>query len=172
MTSPFCLPAVLHPPLTGRDAVVDAMYRCVMAFDTTDAALFESSFMLDGVFEVNGRAMRGLSEIHATGLALIFKLDTTHLVTNIRVHMKTGITKVGAAEENEASLTATVLSQHFIEGKGMEPNQERLMSGSLYRAELGIDVDGLWKFRHLLIKSTWVEGNYSVVGGKFSEEGL
>lgn len=171
MTSPFSLPAVLNPPLTGREAVADALYRCVMAFDTTDTALFDSSFMPDGVFEVNERAMEGLPAIHATGLALVFKLDTTHLVTNVRVHMRTGTTKAGAAEENEASLTAAVLVQHFAGGKGMEPDQKSLMSGSLYRAELTRDMDGLWKFRHLQIKSTWVQGDYSVIGDNFSEIG-
>lgn len=45
MTSPFSLPAVLNPPMTSREAVVDALYRCVMAFDTPDTALFDSSFM-------------------------------------------------------------------------------------------------------------------------------
>ena len=86
--------------------------------------------------------------------------------------MRTGTTKAGAAEEeNEASLTATVLSQHFAGGKGMEPGQKNLMSGSLYRGELTRDMDGLWKFRHLQIKSTWVQGDYSVIGGNFSEMG-
>jgi hypothetical protein len=170
MASIFSLPATLNPPMTGREAVIDALYRCVMAFDTGDTALFDSSFMPDGVFEVNGRAMTGLPEIHATGLALILSVDTTHLVSNVRVHMRTGTIEAGdVKEENEASLTATVLSQHFAGSKGMELDQKNLMSGSLYRAELTRDIDGLWKFRHLLIKSTWVQGDYSVVGGKFSE---
>lgn len=171
MKSQFCLPAALNPSMTGRQAVADALYRCVMAFDTNNTALFDSSFMPDGVFEVNKRPMKGLPEIHATGLALIFSLDTTHLVSNVRVHMRTGTTKAGTAaeEENEASLTATVLSQHFAGGKGMEPGQNNLMSGSLYRAELTMDSDGLWKFMHLQIESTWVQGDYSVVGGNFSE---
>ncbi|TVY39481.1 hypothetical protein LSUB1_G003540 [Lachnellula subtilissima] len=169
MTSPFTLPASLNPPMTGREAVVDALYRCVMAFDTNDTALFDSSFMPNGVFEVNGRAMEGLPKIHATGLALIFSVDTTHLVSNVRVHIRTGTMKDGAAEEKEASLTATGLSQHFAGGKGMEPGQNNLMGGSLYRAELTRDMDGLWKFRHLQIKSTWVQGDYSIVGGPLSE---
>ena len=171
MTSQFSLPAVLNPPMSGREAVVDALHRCVVAFDTNDTALFDSSFMPDGVLEINGRPLKGLPEIHAKGLALVFKVDTTHLVTNLRVHMKTGTTKPGDAEENEASLTATALAQHFAEGKGMEPGQKNLMSGSLYRGELARDTDGLWKFKHLLIKSTWVQGDYSVIGGNFSEQG-
>ncbi|KAH7175232.1 hypothetical protein EDB81DRAFT_769484 [Dactylonectria macrodidyma] len=171
MASLFSLPAVLNPPLTSREAVVDALYRCAMAFDTNDAALFDSTFMPDGVFEINGRAMNGLPEIHATGLALIFNVDTTHFVTNVRVHMPTGATKAGAAgdEAHEASLTATVLSQHFAQGKGMEPDQKDLMSGSLYRGELVRDSDGLWKFAQLQIKSTWAQGDWNIVGGKFSE---
>ncbi|TVY44842.1 hypothetical protein LCER1_G008920, partial [Lachnellula cervina] len=156
---------------TSREAVTDALHRCVLAFDTADTALFDSSFMPNGVFEVNGRAMEGRSAIHATGLALIFSLDTTHLVSNVRVDMKTG---PAVEEGNEASLTATVLSQHFAGGMGMgmEPDQKNLMGGSLYRAELIRDVDGLWKFKHLLIKSTWVQGDYSVVKkGDFGEMG-
>ncbi|KAH8886547.1 hypothetical protein GQ53DRAFT_796707 [Thozetella sp. PMI_491] len=156
MASPFSLPAALNPPLTGREAVADALYRCAMAWDTTDAALFDSAFMPDGVFEVNGRAMKGLPEIHATGLALIDSVDTTHFVTN--------------GDVNEASLTATVLSQHFALGKGMELGQNSLMGGSLYRGELTRDTDGLWKFKHLNIKSSWVDGDYSVIGGNFAEK--
>ncbi|TVY42688.1 hypothetical protein LOCC1_G006957 [Lachnellula occidentalis] len=171
MSSSFCLPAILNPPMTSREAVIDALYRCVTAFDSADTALFDSSFMPDGVLEINGRAMQGLPEIHTTGLALVFSVDTTHLVSNMRVHLKTGSTQAGAAEGgNEASLTATVLAQHIAGGKGMEPGQNSLMSGSLYRAELIRDMDGLWKFKHLQIKATWVQGDYSVIGGNFSEQ--
>ena len=161
MGSPFTLPAIFTPPLTGREAVIDALHRCVLAFDTNNPALFDSTFTADGIFEINGRAMIGLPEIHATGLVLVFSVDTTHLVSNVRVNMKT---------EDEASLTATVLAQHFAGGKGMEADQKNLLSGSLYRAELIRGVDGLWKFKHLLIKSTWVQGDYSVIGGNFSEQ--
>lgn len=79
---------------------------------------------------------------------------------------------MGAEKEDRASLTATVLAQHFAGGKGMEPVQKNLMSGCLYRGKLVRDVhDGLWKFWSLKIKATWVQGDYSVVGGNFSEMG-
>jgi hypothetical protein len=52
----------------------------------------------------------------------------------------------------------------------MEPNQKYLMSGSLYRAELGKETDGLWKFTKLCIRSTWTEGDYSLMGGEFSKD--
>ncbi|KAL6689927.1 hypothetical protein J3F84DRAFT_398750 [Trichoderma pleuroticola] len=162
MTTSFSLPAALNLPISSSASVADALYRCALAWDTNDKALFDSSFMPDGIFEVNDHAMKGLPEIHATGLSLIFKLDTTHIVTNVRVQM---------GEEREASLTATVLVQHFVKGKGMEPGQRSLMSGSLYRAELANDTDGLWKFKHLRIKSIWVEGDYSIIEDNFGEVG-
>lgn len=74
-------------------------------------------------------------------------------------------------EESEASLTATVLSQHFAGGKGLEPGEKNLMGGSLYRGELKRDVDGLWKFWELKIKSIWMQGDFSVVGGIPNKEG-
>jgi hypothetical protein len=167
MATPFTLPAVLSPPLTNREAVADAMYRCALAFDTNDAVLFDSTFMPDGVFDVNGHAMTGLPDIHTTGLALIFSVDTTHMITNMRVHTKTDTTK----EQTEASLTATVLSQHFTKDKGMEPDQKNLMAGSLYRGDLVKDTDGLWKFKSLVVKACWASGDWAVVGGNFSEMG-
>ncbi|KAM6484885.1 hypothetical protein HDV62DRAFT_388852 [Trichoderma sp. SZMC 28011] len=162
MASPFSLPATLNLPTSSSESVADAIYRCALAWDTDDAALFDSSFMPDGIFEVNDHTMKGLHEIHSKGLALIFKLDTTHIVTNVRVQMR---------EESEASMTATVLVQHFAKGKGMEPGQRSLMSGSLYCAELANDTDGLWKFKHLKIRSIWVEGDYSIIEDNFSEVG-
>jgi hypothetical protein len=145
-----------------------------MAFDTDDTALFDSSFMPDGIFDVNGRAMQGLSDIHDAGLSLIFSLDTTHLTTNVRVHMNTGTTEVDSVKEreaSEASLTSTVLSQHFAKDKGMAPGQPSLMAGSLYRGDLARDADGLWKFKHLQIKSIWAEGDWSLVGVNVNEGG-
>lgn len=169
MSSSYTLPANLGPSLIGRDAVADAMHRCATAFDTDDVELFNSSFMPDGVFEVNGNAMKGLPTIRTSGLAIIFDLDTTHLVTNVRVSIPTEPTRAGVTqgeeEESKASLTATVLSQHYAKGKGLETDQKSLMAGSLYRGDLTRDKDGLWKFSHLRIKSIWMEGDNSVVSG-------
>lgn len=161
MALSYSLPIVLSPPPTGREAVADALYRCLTAFDLDDETLFDSSFMPDGIFEINGRPMKGLTEIHNTGLTLVKRVDTTHMATNVRVHMKT---------ETEASVTCTVLSQHYPKGKGMEPNQKSLMAGNLYRGELCKEATGLWKFQVLQIKSMWAEGDWEVLGGRFDDQ--
>lgn len=51
--------------------------------------------MPNGVLEFNGHAVTGLPETHATAFALIFKLDTTHLATNVRIHARTGGVETG-----------------------------------------------------------------------------
>lgn len=87
-----------------------------------------------------------------------------HLVSNLRIHFHPG------EEGTRASLTATVLSQHFRKGKGLECGQKELMAGSLYRGELRREGDGsgLWKFEELRIGSLWMEGEMGVLSGEAS----
>lgn len=144
MASSFVLPVVLNPPLTDREAVIDVLYRCCVSFDTNDKDLFDSTFLATGVFVINGNSSNGLPKIHASTLKQIFSVDTSHMVSNVRVDIK---------DDHEASLTATVLSQHFAGGKGMESDEKHLMGGTLYRGDLTRDVDGLWKFKLLTLKS-------------------
>lgn len=170
------LPAVLSPPLPDREAVIDALYRCCLAWDTNDQALSDTVFTPDAVLTLNGASMTGLDEIRNKCNALIFTLDTTHLVGNLRVTFPTN------APDRMASITATVIAQHFARGKGfdlapeggreggstaMMNHNRHLMSGTLYSGDLVKDrTDGLWKFSMLTIHPNWVEGHFSVVGGR------
>ncbi|KXJ91862.1 hypothetical protein Micbo1qcDRAFT_223961 [Microdochium bolleyi] len=170
------LPAALSPPLPDREAVVDALFRCCQAWDTNDKALFDTSFTSDAVLNLNGRSTTGLEEIHSVCNSIIFRVDTTHLATNVRVHFPS------EHDQQKVSLTATVIAQHFAGGKGMDltpdaddqgpqpMNRNRhLMSGALYSGDLVKGgPDGLWKFTRLSVKPNWVEGHFSVVGGVFS----
>ncbi|KAH8803489.1 hypothetical protein F5884DRAFT_508341 [Xylogone sp. PMI_703] len=152
------LPAALSPPLNDRDAISDALYRCVLGFDTGDAALFDSAFALDASFSINGRLSEGLPAIHRDCFDVIAKLDTTHFITNIRINI--------IDNGSKASLTASALSQHYREGKGLEANETRLLAGSLYRIELVKAADDkLWKIQDLKMKSTWAEGDWGVLTG-------
>lgn len=167
------LPAVLNSPLADREAVIDALYRCCLAWDTNDQALSDTVFTADAVLTLNGASMTGLDQIRTKCNALIFTLDTTHLVGNPRVTFP-------AAAPEQASITATVIAQHFARGKRFDlaPEQEggtaammnhnrHLMSGTLYSGDLVKDrTDGLWKFSLLTIHPNWVEGHFSVVGGR------
>lgn len=37
------LPTTLTPALSSREAIADAIYRCVLGLDTNDSALFDSA---------------------------------------------------------------------------------------------------------------------------------
>lgn len=136
----MALPIAL-PSLSLREAVIDSLYRCVLGLDTADVALFDSAFTKDAILDINGKVMEGLNAIHTECYDLIAKLDTTHFVTNVRVDVKEG--------ESKASVTASVLAQHYRHEQGREPGATSLMAGSLYFVDcVKDDEDGLWKVRH------------------------
>ncbi|PLB54052.1 hypothetical protein P170DRAFT_504876 [Aspergillus steynii IBT 23096] len=161
MTTIPNLPPSLSPALTGREAISDAVFRFVQALDTSDLALFDSVFMPESTFEINGRLIEGLPALHTDCFEAISKLDTTHFVTNIRINI--------ADSATEASLTASALSQHYGGGKGMQPDQKRLLVGSLYYVDLvkdSGDENGLWKIKAFNMNSTWAEGDWGVLRGE------
>ncbi|CAG8907094.1 unnamed protein product [Penicillium egyptiacum] len=115
MASIPSLPAALNPALSGRDAIADVLYRCVLGLDTNDMALFDSSFTSTATFSINGKVSSGLPAIHTNCFEVVSKLDTTHFVTNIRINI--------ADSGVKAAATASALAQHYRGGKGHEPNE-------------------------------------------------
>ncbi|CDM35751.1 hypothetical protein DTO013E5_9259 [Penicillium roqueforti] len=155
MTS-FSLPAALTPTLSGRDAIADALYRCVLGLDTNDLALFDSAFTSTATFSIGDKTFSGLPAIHTDCFEVISKLDTTHFVTNIRINI--------ADSGVKAAATASALAQHYRGGKGNEPDQPRLMSGAQYYADLVKDNEsGLWKIEAFKMTLSWTEGDWGVM---------
>jgi hypothetical protein len=158
MTAIWSLPASLSPPLDTRGAITDALYRFVVGLDTSDAALFDSAFTEDVRFEVNGRVTESLATVRTNCYGPVSRLDTTHFVTNVRVNV--------ADAGLKASVSASVLAQHYRAGTGKEAGATRYMTGALYLADLvKDDADGLWKMNNLKMKSTWGEGDFGVLTG-------
>ncbi|KAK4861714.1 hypothetical protein LT330_003749 [Penicillium expansum] len=150
------LPASLTPALSDRDAVADALYRGVVAFDTADDALFKSALTDDAVLVLNGTVMEGYDAIYSQCYANIAKLDTNHFLTNMRINI---------TEESKAQVSCSALSQHYREGEGMKPDSDFLLAGGFYAVELVKDAgDGLWKIKHWTLKTTWGQGDWGVFG--------
>lgn len=151
------LPATLTPALSGREAVADALYRCVIAFDTADDALFKSALTTDAVLNLNGTIMEGYDTIYSQCYANIAKMDTNHFLTNMRINIIDG--------DSKAQVTCSALSQHYRGGEGMNHGSNFLFAGGLYWVELVKDSrDGLWKIKHWTLKSTWGRGDWGVFG--------
>ncbi|RFU24177.1 hypothetical protein B7463_g12160, partial [Scytalidium lignicola] len=157
-SSTLSLPASLSPALNVREAIADALYRCVLSFDTGDVSLFHSSMTKDATFDLNGRIMEGIEAIQAQCYDPVSKLDTTHFITNLRINVANGGTT--------ATITANALAQHYRTGTGKEPNATRLLTGSLYWLDVVKDEkEDLWKIKKWILKPTWFEGDFGVMTG-------
>ncbi|PYI09451.1 hypothetical protein BO78DRAFT_394926 [Aspergillus sclerotiicarbonarius CBS 121057] len=157
MSIPITLQA---PSLDTREAIVDALNRTVLSFDTGDVALFNSAFYPDATFALGDNVMKGRQSIHDNSFVNVAKLDTTHFLSNIRVSMVEGA-------ENKATLTASALAQHYRPGEGNKADATRLMSGSLYFVDVEKDeTDGLWKVKNWVMKLVWTEGDWGVMKGE------
>lgn len=153
------LPITLTPALSGREAVADAINRCVFGLDSADSALFRSAFTEDAVADLNGTIMDGQDAIYSQLYELIAKLDTTHFITNMRINV--------ADSGSKASATCSALAQHYRGGTGLEVGATHLLVGSLYWLDLTMDdKDGLWKIKAWKLKSTWDLGDWGVMTGK------
>jgi SnoaL-like domain len=146
--------------LTPREAITDAVYRAVISFDSNDVSLFNSAFIGEDVsMEVHGsdkRVVQGLSNIRTQVLAQVGPMDTSHIISNVRVDVKDGA--------DTASLTCYALAQHCPPGRGMELNGPKYLGAGEYWADLLRDEsDGLWKIKKLVIRVLWAQGDYSVM---------
>lgn len=145
--------------LPDREAIPDALYRSILGLDTSDKTIFESAWHKDATFIYEGmEPTHGRDNILNTTFQFIGAgLDTTHLVSNIRLDFKDGATT--------AKFTAHAMAQHYRKGEGRNPSATRFLTGNLYWVELAKDEsDGLWKMTKLDIKINWCEGDTSVLG--------
>lgn len=143
--------------LTLRDAVADALHRCVLGIDSNDHALFESACLTNeemvwvgGGFNVEGWA--AIKELFKR----LFVLVTTHTISNIRVKL--------ADDPNSASMTAHATSYHIWPEDAFKPEDTSYTASSLYNIDLvkGAD-DGLWKIKKWEAKVLWTTGDRAII---------
>ncbi|CAL5868636.1 uncharacterized protein PFLUO_LOCUS2863 [Penicillium psychrofluorescens] len=144
------------PSLSPREAIADALYRAVLALDTADLALLNSSLTPDVLFDMDGHTTEGLDAFQSQLYDKISKLDTTHFVNNLRINFVEGA--------SSATMTASVLSQHYRPNTGKVPGATYFMGGSLYFIDVvKDDTEGLWKIKSWRMKVTWTTGDPDVM---------
>ncbi|KAJ0418883.1 hypothetical protein BJY00DRAFT_287179 [Aspergillus carlsbadensis] len=153
------LPARLNPPLTGREAITDALSRFLIAFDTADETLFTSSITPTASMTINGDTTTGISDILSLRFSLIGKLDTTHHGTNLRINI--------GEDGKTAQAAGTMLSQHYRTGEGMAgPGKESMLLGNLIGAKFVRDEEEgpgeFWRIQSFVLQSNWAEGTWDV----------
>lgn len=157
-----------------RDEIVDALYRAVLGLDLNDLSLFTSAFSPDASTTFSMTFPNGQNVTHASVATIIQEifegigpLDTTHFLTNVRVHGPTA-----GAGGARARVSSSALAQHFRPREGGNVSLEgrtNLMSGSLYDVELK-EEDGLWRITNWAMRVIWLEGDMGVLSSGHSQQ--
>jgi hypothetical protein len=143
--------------LTPREAVADALHRCVLGIDTNDQDLFASACLTTGDMSVVAGpiTLEGWTAIKDFFLR-VFVLITTHITSNIRVELKDGA--------DTANMTAHAMSYHVRPEGAFKNEDTSYTASSLYDIDLVRDgTDGLWKIRKWDIKVLWTTGDRAVL---------
>ncbi|KAF4962265.1 hypothetical protein FSARC_9654 [Fusarium sarcochroum] len=144
---------------SDREAVPDALYRSILGLDTNDKEMFQSAWHKDASFVFDGTPpTEGIDAILNTTFAFVgAALDTTHMVSNVRIDLKDG--------SDTAKFTAHALARHYRKGEGKNPKAPRFLTGNIYFVDVARDEsDGVWKMKKLEIKMVWCEGDASLLG--------
>ncbi|KAG4291623.1 hypothetical protein FPRO06_13844 [Fusarium proliferatum] len=122
------LPAQLTGGLTEREAIGDALYRAVLAFDYSDEALLLSAITAEDIdAEMPGSTAHGVAEFKAAVFDRVSKLDTTHFLSNLRVNI---------ASSSTATATCSALAQHVRPRQGADPSSAKFTSGAFYTCDM------------------------------------
>lgn len=153
MASPVTLTA-----LTPREAIVDALHRCILGIDSNDHSLFESSCLKteDMTVLAGGYTIEGWTSINDFFKRLSVMV-THHITSNIRVELK---------NDNTASMTAHAVAYHVKPEDALKKEDASYTAASLYFIDLvRDDVDGLWKIKRWEIRTNWTTGDVAILHG-------
>jgi hypothetical protein len=145
--------------LSPREAVADALYRCVTGIDDHDQAVFESACLKsdDISFAAGERVVKGWDAINEYISTKIMTLKTLHCITNVRVNLK---------GPDTAYMTAHAIAYHYNTEDAFKPEGKPFTTAGLYFIDVVRDAsDGLWKINHWQLKLKWTDGDRAVITG-------
>lgn len=148
------------PSLTPREAVADALQRVLMAFDRNDKEMFESAFSGEVVLEIRDGglpdATYDLASLREELLNFIGSLDTTHMISNMRVYLEDNATS--------ASMSAFVLATHCPRGRGKDAKGPKYTVAEDHLIDLEKSYqDGLWKIKKWDLDVIWRNGDGTIM---------
>jgi SnoaL-like domain len=143
--------------LNPREAITDAVYRATLGFDHNDATIFNTAFVPDHesvTFDLNGTLFYGLHDIRTKLLDFVGPMDTTHMISNVRVDIKDGA--------ETAQLNCYALAQHCPKGEGMNAEGRKYLAASEYWVDFAKGEEG-WGIKKWVMKIIWTQGDASVL---------
>lgn len=151
------MPRHVLSSLTDREGVADALYRAMTGFDINDYSLFKSAFAdQDAIVEIGQKTIKGTEAIRTQLYDLVAQMDTTHMITNLRIDIQD--------EASKAAVSALSLAQHCPLGKGQQPDGSKYTGGTMYVLDMVKDgSDGTWRIQKWVMKGIWGQGDFSVM---------
>lgn len=149
--------------MTTREAITDAIYRCILGIDSHDESLFASAMFSspETHFTIAGGPITQGSEAILTYMREhIFPLTTLHQITNVRV--------VDLDEaKGTARISAHAVAHHYKPEDAYKPERLSFVTGAIYDIEVVRDDadQGLWKVKGWILHLLWTEGDQRIVFG-------
>jgi hypothetical protein len=144
-----------------RYEIADTLHRYAFGLDHGDADSLASALTEDCVFDFTpaGKKLKldfvklsGRQAILDALLPLIGPLDTSHTANNLQVEIS----------DDSATLSAYVMSQHFMPHEGPRRGTESALLMNRYDCDLVRDGDK-WRFKRITIDNAWCEGDPEIL---------
>lgn len=144
-----------------RYEIADALHRYAFGLDYGDVDSFASAFAEDCVLDFTpaGRKLKldfpkfnGRQAIIDSVLPLIGPLDTSHATSNLQIEVS----------GDSATLSAFVMSQHFMPRQGSQRGAENALLMNRYDADLARDGEK-WRFKRITIENVWCQGDPEIL---------
>jgi hypothetical protein len=144
-----------------RYEIADALHRYAFGLDHGDADALGSALAEDCTFDFSraGKKLRldfpkltGRQAILDHALPLIGPLDTSHSASNLQIEVS----------GDSATLSALVMSQHFMPREGSRRGSENALLMNRYDCELVRDGEK-WRFKRITIDNAWAQGDPEIL---------
>jgi SnoaL-like domain len=144
-----------------RYEIADTLHRYCFGLDHGDPDSLASALTEDCLFDfrpagakvgISFPALNGREAIVGNVLPLIGPLDTSHTTSNLQIEIS----------GDSATLSAYVMSQHFMPRQGSRRGSEHALLMNRYDCELVRDGQK-WRFKRVTIDNAWVQGDPEIL---------
>jgi hypothetical protein len=155
---------------SDRYEIADTLHRYAFGLDHGDPDSLASALTEDCLFDfrpagakvgISFPALNGREAIVGNVLPLIGPLDTSHTTSNLQIEIS----------GDSATLSAYVMSQHFMPRQGSRRGSEHALLMNRYDCELVRDGQK-WRFKRVTIDNAWVQGDPEILNALAGRQAL
>ena len=155
---------------SDRYEIGDTLHRYAFGLDQGDADSLGSAFAEDGTLDFRPASQKlgldfplltGRPAIVETLIPFLGPLDTTHTASNLQIEVS----------GDTATMSAYVMSQHFMPREGSRAGSENALLMNRYDCKLVRD-GRKWRFTRVTIDNAWLQGDAEILNVRASHRVL